>query len=115
MVTERTHPPTPSDSAAFRFHGIDHLELYCGNARLASHFFQQAWGFQPVAYAGLETGLRDRESIVMQQGRVKLLLTAPLVPDGELAEQLRRHGDGVKDVALAVEDAHAAFSEAVRR
>lgn len=114
MVAQQHRTPL-TESADLSFHGIDHLELYVSNARLASHFFRQAWGFRPVAYAGLETGLRDRESIVVQQGEVKLLLTAPLFPEGELAEQVRRHGDGVRDVAFTVADAPSAFEEAVRR
>lgn len=115
MSANQNQPATHAAESAFQFRGIDHVELYVSNARLASHFFRQAWGFRPVAYAGLETGLRDRESIAMQQGQVRLLLTAPLGPEGALAEQLNRHGDGVKDIALAVGDAAAAFEEAVRR
>ncbi|HJT55669.1 MAG TPA: 4-hydroxyphenylpyruvate dioxygenase, partial [Ktedonobacteraceae bacterium] len=95
--------------------GIDYIELYVGNTRQAAHFYRTAFGFTPVAYAGLETGLRDRTSFVMRQGECHLVLTAPLGPDGPVAEQLGRHGDGVKDVAFRVDNVAEAFTEVVRR
>lgn len=96
-----------------QYKDIDHVELYVSNARLASHFFRLVLGFQPVAYSGLETGVRDKESIVVKQGGIKLVLTAPLSPESTVAEQVHQHGDGVKDIAFAVEDTESAFATAV--
>ena len=84
--------------------GIDHVEFWVGNARQASAYYRALWGFTPVAYAGLETGIRDRASYVMRQNDITFVLTAPLTPDGEIAEHVRRHGDGVHDIAFAVDD-----------
>ena len=95
--------------------GIDYIELYVSNALQAAHFYRTAFGFTPIAYAGLETGMRDRMSFVMRQGECHLVLTAPLTSDGPIAEQLQRHGDGVKDVAFRVDDVAEIFAEAVRR
>ena len=100
------------ESDLLRLNGIDYIELYVGNARQAAHFYRTAFGFTPTAYAGLETGVRDRASYVLQQRNIRLVLTAPLGPEGEIAEHVRLHGDGVKDIALAVDDARAAFETA---
>jgi 4-hydroxyphenylpyruvate dioxygenase len=89
--------------------GIDHIELYVGNARQAAHYYRTAFGFTPIAYAGPETGVRDRISFVVQQGDVRLVLTSPLYADGPVAEHIHRHGDGIKDIALAVDDVESAF------
>jgi 4-hydroxyphenylpyruvate dioxygenase len=94
--------------------GIDHVELYVGNAAQAAHYFAYALGFSPTAYAGLETGMRDRASRVMEQGRVRFVLTAPLHGGGEIARHVADHGDGVKVIALAVPDAEHAYRFAVR-
>jgi 4-hydroxyphenylpyruvate dioxygenase len=96
-------------------HGIDHLELWVGNAAQAAYVFTHAYGFTEVAYAGLETGTRDRVSHVLEQGRIRLVLSGTLTGDCEIAEHHRRHGDGVKVVALGVPDAAAAYREAVAR
>ncbi len=98
-----------------QLNGIDYIELYVGNARQAAHFYRTAFGFTPVAYAGLETGVRDRTSYVLQQRTIRLVVTAPLGPEGEIAEHVRLHGDGVKDIAFAVDDARLAFATAVSR
>ena len=95
--------------------GTDHVELYVGNARQAAYHYRKAFGFDVIAYAGPETGVRDRASYVLQQGKVRLVLTAPLAPEGPIAEHVRQHGDGVKTIALGVEDANAAFELATRR
>lgn len=95
--------------------GTDHVELYVGNARQAAYHYRTAFGFDVVAYAGPETGIRDRASYVLQQGKVRLVLTAPLGPEGDIAEHVRLHGDGVKRIALRVEDAAAAYEAATRR
>jgi 4-hydroxyphenylpyruvate dioxygenase len=94
---------------------IHHVELWVGNAKQAAFFYRQAFGFSPFAYAGLETGQRATTSYALQQGKARLLLTTPLSPDGPIAEHIRLHGDGVRDIAFQVDDAGAAFEEAVRR
>src|SRR5919202_6879415 len=93
--------------------GIDYIELYVGNARQAANFYRTAFGFIPAAYAGLETGVRDRASYVLEQRKIRLVVTAPLGPEGEIAEQVRLHGDGVKDIAFSVDDARQAFAAAM--
>lgn len=95
--------------------GTDYVELYVGNAKQAAHFYKTALGFQELAYAGLETGLKDRTSYVLQQGKIKLVLTTPLTRDSEIAQHVREHGDGVKVIALWVQDAYKAYEETVKR
>ena len=95
--------------------GLDHVEFWVGNARQAAAYYRALWGFTPVAFAGLETGIRDRASYVMRQNDITILLTAPLTPDGEIAEHVRLHGDGVKDIAFAVDDVRSAFAETTKR
>jgi 4-hydroxyphenylpyruvate dioxygenase len=96
-------------------HGIDHVELWVGNAAQAAYFFREAYGFTQAAYAGLETGLRDRVSFVLQQGRIRLVLTGAITPDHVIGEHHARHGDGVKVIALSVPDAEYAYRTAVER
>jgi 4-hydroxyphenylpyruvate dioxygenase len=95
--------------------GIDHVEFWVGNAKQAAAYYRALWGFTPVAYAGLETGVRDRASYVMVQNDIRFVVTAPLSPDGELAEHVRRHGDGVHDIAFAVDDVASAWRETTAR
>lgn len=95
--------------------GTDHVELYVGNAKQAAHYYMSAWGFQPLAYAGLETGLKDRTSYVLQQDKIRLVLTAPMKPGGDINRHIDRHGDGVKAIALWVDDACKSFEETVKR
>lgn len=95
--------------------GVDHIEFYVGNARQAAHFYRSAFGFDVVAYSGPETGVRDRASYVLRQGDVHLVMTAPLSPDGEIADHVRLHGDGVRALAFQVEDANSAYQDAVNR
>lgn len=95
--------------------GTDHLELYVGNAKQAALFYQHCFGFQWIAYAGPETGVRDRCSYVLQQHKIRLVLTTSLVPDSEITDHIRRHGDGVKVLALWVDDATRSFNETVVR
>lgn len=95
--------------------GTDHIELYVGNAYQAAHFYQTAFGFQPLAYAGLETGRRDRQSFVLEQGKIRLVLTSPLKSGTEIGRHIDQHGDGVKSVALTVPDATQAFMETTSR
>ncbi len=95
--------------------GTDYVELYVGNAKQAAHFYKTAFGFQSLAYAGLETGLRDRASYVLVQGKIQLVLTTSFDPDSEISHHVRMHGDGVKFIALWVDDATAAYEETVKR
>ncbi len=94
---------------------FDYLEFYVGNAKQAAYYFSHAWGFTPIAFSGLETGVRDRSSYVLEQGNVRFVLTSALGPEGEIAEHVRLHGDGVKDIALRVDDAARAYREATTR
>jgi len=94
---------------------IDHLELYCGNARQAAHFYDHGFGFAPVAYSGLETGNRRAASYVLTQGAIRLVLTTALGPDDAIARHVHLHGDGVAVIALAVPDAAAAYRETTAR
>ena len=96
-------------------HGIDHVELYVGNAAQAARFYREALGFSEIAYAGLETGRRDRASHVLEQGAIRLVLTGALVGDHPVGRHVSAHGDGVKVIALSVPDAEAAFRLAVGR
>ncbi|MGE0479477.1 MAG: 4-hydroxyphenylpyruvate dioxygenase [Phycisphaerae bacterium] len=95
--------------------GWDHVEFYVGNAKQAAHFYDKVFGFKPVAKQGLETGVRDRASYVMQQGNIRFVLTSALEPDHEIARHCALHGDGVKAIALEVTDCDAAVNEAKAR
>lgn len=95
--------------------GTDHIEFYVGNAKQAAHYYKTAFGFQSLAYAGPETGLRDRASYVLQQGKIRLVFTTALKSDSPIAEHVRKHGDGVKILSLWVDDAYSAFEETVKR
>ncbi len=95
--------------------GTDYLELYVGNAKQSAHYYKTAFGFQSVAYAGPETGVRDRASYVLQQGKIRLVLTTALKSDHPVAEHVRKHGDGVKILALWVDDAYKSFEETTKR
>jgi 4-hydroxyphenylpyruvate dioxygenase len=95
--------------------GTDYVELYVGNAKQSAHFYKTALGFQELAYAGLETGLRDRTSYVLQQGKIRLVLTTPLTKDTDIAQHLIDHGDGVKVIALWVDDAYDAYYQTTQR
>jgi 4-hydroxyphenylpyruvate dioxygenase len=98
-----------------RITAFDHYEIYAGNARQAAHFYRTAMGFRLAAYKGLETGSRDKVSYILEQGKVRLVVSSPLHEDSSIHEHLRRHGDGVKDVAFTVSDAEAAWKEALAR
>ena len=95
--------------------GWDHVELWVGNAKQSAFFYEHAFGFTPVAYAGPETGLRDRASYVLEQGEIRLVLTSGLLADHEISHFALAHGDGVKDIALTVPDVEAAFRLATER
>ena len=95
--------------------GTDYVELYVGNAKQAAHFYKTAFGFQSYAYSGPETGDKEKVSYVLVQNKVRLVLTTPLHPEGSIAEHVNKHGDGVKAVALMVNDAADAFEQTVKR
>lgn len=95
--------------------GTDYVEFYVGNAKQASYYYQHAWGYELVAYAGPETGVKDRASYVLQQGKIRFVLTASLQPESEISEHVKKHGDGVKVLALWVDDAEKALNETLKR
>ncbi|MBV8256728.1 MAG: VOC family protein, partial [Actinobacteria bacterium] len=95
--------------------GWDHVELWVGNAKQAAYFYEHALGFTRTAYAGPETGVRDRASYVLEQGDVRFVVTSALREDHEITRHQARHGDGVKDIALTVPDATEAYRTAVQR
>jgi 4-hydroxyphenylpyruvate dioxygenase len=95
--------------------GTDYVELYVGNAKQAAHYYKTAFGFQSLAYCGLETGKRAHCSYVLQQGKIRLVLTTPYRSDSEIADHIRRHGDAVKVIALWVEDARKAYEATMGR
>jgi len=106
-VTDAPAPP--------RLAGIDHLEWWVGNARAFAAFLAAGFGFVPVAYAGPETGRRDRVSYLLQQGDVRFLVTAGLGPDNPVTDHVRRHGDGIRDIAFVVDDVDRAYHAALAR
>ncbi|MEJ7748140.1 MAG: 4-hydroxyphenylpyruvate dioxygenase [Candidatus Limnocylindrales bacterium] len=109
--------PGAYDKAAdfLPLNGIDHVEFWVGNARQAAAYYRALWGFSPIAYSGLETKIRDRTSYVMVRDDIRFVFTAPLTPDGEIADHVRAHGDGVHDIAFAVDDAASAWRETTSR
>ena len=110
--------PAPAAAPAtdsFPINGTDHLEFYVGNAKQSVLYYQAAMGFQVVAYSGPETGARDRVSYVLQQNKVRLVLSSALNPDHEIARHVQVHGDGVKVLALWVDDAEKAYNVAMER
>jgi 4-hydroxyphenylpyruvate dioxygenase len=106
-------PATTTDT--FPINGTDYVEFYVGNAKQASHFYRTAFGFELLGYRGPETGVRDRASYLLQQHKIRLVLTTALRPDHPAAEHVHAHGDGVRDIALWVDDAREAFEKAVAR
>jgi 4-hydroxyphenylpyruvate dioxygenase len=108
-----TAPEQVTDT--FPINGTDYVEFYVGNAKQAAHFYRYVFGYSIVAYRGPETGTRDRASYVLEQGKVRLVLTTALRPDSDIATHVHKHGDGVKDIALWVDDARKAFKLAVER
>lgn len=95
--------------------GTDYVEFYVGNAKQAAHYYMSAFGFQALAYAGPETGVKDRASYAVRQNKLTLVLTTPLRPNNELADHVYKHGDGVKALALRVDDATKAWEETTKR
>jgi len=95
----------------YKIHAFDHCELYVGNAKQAAYYYQYALGFTPISYSGLETGARKKVSYVMQQGKVRFVLSSPLIPGTEIGKHLDQHGDGVKDISFTVDNAEEAWKE----
>jgi len=99
----------------FPINGTDFVEFFVGNAKQAAQYYRSAFGYQLLAYRGPETGTRDRASYLLTQNKVRLVLTSALAPDHPIADHVSRHGDGVRDIALWVDDAREAFERAVER
>src|SRR5215213_180407 len=114
MSTQPIVAPSKTDDF-MPLHGIDHVEFYVGNALQAASYWARSLGFTEVAYAGLETGVRDRASHVLEQGRIRIVLTGALVPGHEIGAHVAKHGDGVKVIALGVPDVDHAYREATTR
>src|SRR5690606_35425742 len=119
MATQ-TIPDANAVQDTFPINGTDYIEFFVGNAKQASVYYRSAFGFNLVAYRGPETGTRDRASYVLQQGKIRLVFTTPIRADlseeaAFIADHIQRHGDGVRDLALWVDDARDAFAKAVER
>ena len=110
-----TLPESAQQADTFPINGTDYIEFYVGNAKQAAHFYRSAFGFDVVAYRGPETGTKDRASYLLQQDKVRLILTTPIKSTGDIADHIHKHGDGVRDIALWVDDARNAFKLAVER
>jgi len=113
IAAPKARPPAEVDFLPLQ--GTDYVEFYVGNAKQAAHFYKTAFGFQSLAYAGPETGTKDRASYVIRQNKLTFVLTTPLRPDNPIADHIYKHGDGVKVIALKVEDATSAWNETTKR
>jgi 4-hydroxyphenylpyruvate dioxygenase len=107
--------PTQVEKDFLPLNGTDHVEFYVGNARQAAYYYRAAFGFKLAAYRGPETGTRGSASYVLVQNKIRLVFTTPLAPEHFAAEHIRNHGDGVRDVALWVDDAESAWRETTKR
>ena len=119
MPTTIAAPKTKTALAAeedfLPLQGTDYVEFYVGNAKQAAHFYKTVFGFQSLAYSGPETGVRDRASYAIRQSKLTFVLTTPMHPDNPIADHIHKHGDGVKAIALKVEDATSAWNETTKR
>ncbi|HEV7782956.1 MAG TPA: 4-hydroxyphenylpyruvate dioxygenase [Chitinophagaceae bacterium] len=116
MKTDTINKPIQNPETDFLpLQGTDYVEFYVGNAKQAAHFYKTAFGFQSLAYAGPETGMKDKVSYVIRQNKLTFVLTTPLRTDNPIADHIYKHGDGVKVIALKVEDAKSAFDETTKR
>lgn len=115
VLTQTTEAPVPARTDFLPLNGTDYVEFYVGNAKQAAYFYRSAFGFRLVAYAGPETGVRNRVSYVLEQGKIRFVFTSPLRPDDPIAAHVLKHGDGVHDVALWVDDAESAWRETTTR
>lgn len=107
--------PSAAPADTFPINGTDYIEFWVGNAKQSALYYRAAFGFRLVGYRGPETGVRDRCSYLLEQDKIRFILTSPLGPEGPIAEHVARHGDGVRDLAFWVEDARDAFARAVER
>jgi 4-hydroxyphenylpyruvate dioxygenase len=114
-MTDLAKPNPATTTDAFPINGTDHIEFYVGNAKQSAVYYQAAWGYELVAYCGPETGIRDRVSYVLQQNKIRIVLTSGLAPESDIAKHVALHGDGVKTLALWVDDAANAHTIAVKR
>src|SRR5579864_4367231 len=114
MATQALTAPEAAQDV-FPINGTDYVEFYVGNAKQAAHFYQGAFGFNLVGYQGPETGVRDRASYLLQQNKIRLIFTTAMRPDSPISKHVAEHGDGVKDIALWVDDARDAFEKAIER
>ena len=115
QITQTVEDSLAADRDFLPIQGTDHLEFFVGNAKQAAFFYRSVLGFSLVAYRGPETGTRDRVSYVLEQNKIRFVLTTSLVPDDDISAHVQRHGDGVKSIALWVEDAAAAWRETTAR
>jgi 4-hydroxyphenylpyruvate dioxygenase len=118
MYPDAVLAPSSNGDAEHDFlpiNGTDYVEFYVGNAKQAAHFYASAFGFEIIGYRGPETGTRETASYLLKQDKIRFVLTAPLAPEGPIADHVYRHGDGVRDIALWVDDARAAFRESTSR
>jgi 4-hydroxyphenylpyruvate dioxygenase len=113
-MTSTMNSPAPTAAHdTFPINGTDYVEFYCGNARQSAHYYRAAWGHKLVGYRGPETGVRDRASYLLVQGKLRFVLTSPMGPEGEIARHIHLHGDGVHDMAFWVDDARQAYAAAI--
>jgi 4-hydroxyphenylpyruvate dioxygenase len=120
IAAPKTKTPKPKAAPAAEedflpLHGTDYIEFYVGNAKQAAHFYKAAFGFQSLAYSGPETGVKDRASYAIRQNKITFVLTTPMRPNHSVADHHHKHGDGVKVLALAVDDATSAWEETTKR
>src|SRR6266480_69517 len=115
IAVPKTKKTPPIQDDFLPLEGTDHIEFYVGNAKQAAHFYKSALGFQPVAYSGPETGMRDRASYVVRQNKITFVLTTPIRAKHPMADHILKHGDGVKAIALKVKDAASAWKETTKR
>lgn len=106
---------TLASNQALQLSDFDHIEFYVGNAKQAAHYYRTLFGFRITAYAGPETGEREKASYLLEQGKIRFVLTSPLSPDSEIAEHIKQHGDGVRDIAFEVGDATRVYEQVVAR
>lgn len=109
------HPQHAEGTDTFPINGTDYIEFWVGNAKQSQLFYRAAFGFKLIAYRGPETGVRDRASYLLEQGKIRLILTTPMGPEGEIAQHIALHGDGVRDMAFWVDDCRDAHAKAVAR
>src|SRR5207237_4460119 len=114
-TTQKPKAAPAAEEDFLPLHGTDYIEFYVGNAKQAAHFYKTAFGFQSLAYSGPETGVRDRASYAIRQNKITFVLTTPMRPNHPVAEHHHNHGDGVKVLALTVEDATSAWGETTER